>query len=134
MDRLQLDKLAQTYIQAQDEGATSADHPSWWAIQKFYDLEAECAELCWDAILKVIELHPSDHVLGMLGAGPLEDLIDSHGADFIDRIEDEARKTPAFMKVLSHVWEGGSDEVWLRIDKLINASIEPEPKTKKGPE
>lgn len=122
MDRSQLTEWALAYIQAQDEGATSADHPSWWAIQKFYDLEDAHADLCWDAILKVIELHPSDHVLGMLGAGPLEDLVDSHGGDFIDKIEDEARSNPAFVKALGNVWEAGSDEVWLRISKLINLS------------
>ncbi len=54
----------------------------------------------------------------MLAAGPLEDLIEYHGPDFIGRIEDEARRSAIFRELLGEVWESSTPEVWGRIEKL----------------
>jgi len=41
----------------------------------------------------------------VLSAGPIESLLAKHGANFIDRVEAEARNDPSFAKVLGGVWQ-----------------------------
>lgn len=42
--------------------------------------------------------------LGLMAAGPLEDVLRHPGAHFLERIADEARRTPRFRWMLSGVW------------------------------
>ena len=71
----------------------------------------------WQIILKVLSQSPSDKVIEVLAAGPLEDLINDYGARFIDRIENEARRNPAFRHLLGGVWESSAPDVWSRVEK-----------------
>lgn len=109
------------YISAQEgyEDRENRDELHW-AIQKFLDLEMEHPELCWDAILNILHREPSDKVKGILAAGPLEDLIEYHGPEYIEAIEEEARKNPDFRHLLGGVWESSTQEVWSRVLKARN--------------
>jgi len=79
-------------------------------------LEGELAEDCWQGILAVSNRNPSDYVMGILAALPLEDLIHYSGAEFIHRIEMEARKSPLFRILLYGVWQcGTSNDIWRRV-------------------
>ncbi|WP_425476665.1 DUF6869 domain-containing protein [Solilutibacter tolerans] len=80
------------------------------------ELVGPAAEECWDGILAVVERRPSEKVLGMLAAGPVEDLINHSGNEFIDRIEERSRRDPFFRQMLHGVWESGSREVWARVE------------------
>ena len=64
----------------------------------------------------VVRKKPSDWVLGMLAAGPVEDLLQQSGSQFIERIETEARRDPTFRSMLNGVWKSGSPEVWTRLE------------------
>ena len=47
----------------------------------------------------------------------MEDLIASHGADFIDRIEADADASPRFRYLLSGVWKSQTPALlWARIE------------------
>lgn len=72
-------------------------------------------EAVWGAILAIAEKTSNETVLGALAAGPLEDLIENHGATWIDRLEAEAKSNPRFKDLL--VWRSGTPEVWSRIEK-----------------
>jgi hypothetical protein len=74
-------------------------------------------EEIWQVILAVLDRTPSDIVLGNLAAGPLEDLVKHVGDQFVDRIELDARRSPAFRTLLGGVWRSGSDSDWSRIEK-----------------
>jgi hypothetical protein len=74
-------------------------------------------EDAWQIVLAVLSQKPSDEVIGILAAGPLEDLIQDQGAKFIERIENEARKNPAFRRLLGGVWQSGTPDVWARVEK-----------------
>ena len=116
---------AAAYVQAQllPQGSVDYDHPLWWTIERAQLPEAlERAEEVWEFILEVLSLNPPEEVLGMLGAGPLEDLLEDWGLQFIDRIETEASRSPRFRQVLSGVWELGPTEVWLRVQTLQAAA------------
>lgn len=55
--------------------------PLFWAVLMFMDLVEESPELCWQAILAILARKPNEKVLGILAAGPLEDLINDHGPE-----------------------------------------------------
>jgi hypothetical protein len=61
-------------------------------------------ERAWSFILLLIEHAPNEQALGWVGAGPLEDLLASHGAGLIARVEDLASRDRRFRSCLSHVW------------------------------
>jgi hypothetical protein len=58
-------------------------------------------------------------VLENLGAGPLEDLIEYHGADVIEEIEREAPDNESLVTALSCVWESGPEEIWWRVRAVV---------------
>ena len=77
-------------------------------------------ESAWQLILATIQDTPAEADLGVLGAGPLEDLLSHHGAAFIDRIEQEALRSARFRDVLAHVWKSQTDEiVWQRLENFV---------------
>lgn len=58
------------------------------------------------------------HILGNLGAGPLEDLLAQHGDALISEIEIEARNDRRFFWTLACVWQNSmSDELWSRVQR-----------------
>ena len=117
----EIDAWAAAYIEAAaSSDYAKDDYPLWWAIERFMVgviSEAAEAEDCWVAILVVLSRNPTDQVLGVLAAGPLEDLIDHHGPEFIERIELLARRDPAFRSLLRGVWKSSTPEIWERVEK-----------------
>lgn len=80
----------------------------------------EDPEAAWQLILATIRDTPPNADLVKLGAGPLENLLSAHGAQFIDRIEQESLANRRFRQVLAHVWKSNTkDEVWRRLSDLV---------------
>jgi hypothetical protein len=88
---------------------------NFWAWEEFERLGNEEPETAWSAILAVLDYTADKYTLGNLAAGPLEDLIDAHGEQFIERIELFARQNPTFKELLGGVWQSSTPEVWARI-------------------
>jgi hypothetical protein len=81
-------------------------------------------EEAWSLILEGIRRASSEQVLGLIGAGALENFLEHHGSVFIARVEREAANQ-RFRTALSHVWRSNiSDTVWRRIEKLQVGSTE----------
>lgn len=116
------DAWVTAYIEAQSSPQPALDdHPQWWAIKRFMDLnDLESAEEAWRAILQVVARQPPERVVGMLAAGPLEDLIQCWGPQFIERIEQAAWRSADFRALLGGVWESGVPEVWARIQRAAS--------------
>ncbi|WP_133502039.1 DUF6869 domain-containing protein [Cognatilysobacter terrigena] len=101
-----------------------------WAAMQSGDRqhdEAEVAIICavddliehsedlWRFILLALPMCAAEPAKGMLAAGPLEDLLQEHGAQFIDRVEQLAQAEPAFAALLAGVWlPAAQDAVTLR--------------------
>lgn len=118
MNEIDLHTWVSAWIHFQDTWDSKGEnHPLFWAAEKFFELNDRDPELCWKAILTILSRKPSTKVIGSLAAGPLEDLIQYHGPEFIDRIEEEARKNPDFRHLLGGVWESSSPAVWARIEE-----------------
>ncbi len=94
-----------------------------------YDLVEDDPALAWDAIKAVLSGYTEDdlfseerseaqRVVGNMAAGPLEDLLDKHGPDFIDTVETEARRDRRMEWALSIVWQSSMpNEIWTRIQR-----------------
>jgi hypothetical protein len=113
----EIDAWIAAYIEAQSlEKVIGPDHHCWWAVDRFMDMKTrEEAEAEWRAILGIFHRQPPQQVLDVLAAGPLEDLINSWGPDFIDRIEQTAWDDAQFRNLLTGVWESSSADVWSRV-------------------
>jgi hypothetical protein len=99
------------------EGSTERDESDW--ATDLYDLTYDDSETLWKLILAIHSKDQSPTIQQVLSAGPVEDLLDKHGADFISRIEIEARRDPAFAKLLGGVWKSGmSEDIWLRLQAV----------------
>lgn len=75
----------------------------------------------WKLILAAYAKDMSPRVFAVLAAGPLEDLLCNFGSNYINRIEELARKDPKFNELLGGVWKSSTpDDVWGRVTQLRN--------------
>ena len=81
-------------------------------------------EAAWQAVLRIMQHELSDEQISLLAAGPIEDLLAWHGAQFIDRIEAEAHRSPAFAHVLGGVWRHDMPhEIWQRVESARGGKV-----------
>jgi len=93
-----------------------------WAIESIAMWHYDQPAMLWQFILDTYTRDISDRVLGMIAAGPLEDLLAYCGDDFIDDVEELARKDPKFNKLLGGVWQNAmSDDLWNRVQRARNS-------------
>ncbi|MBA2731406.1 MAG: hypothetical protein H0U54_00795 [Acidobacteria bacterium] len=122
MDNSELQKVVDAWIAGQDAEEGSPPYKSnWWAIERVIDWGVlnYKPELLWRFILAALQQELSDSVVGNIAAGPLEDLLDKHGPDYIDRVEALARKDERFNHMLGGVWiDSMTDEVQERIKSV----------------
>jgi len=95
----------------------------FWAFSSVSDLIHEDPEKGWQMIEEIRRRDGSDHILSNLAAGPLEDLLSSHGSQFIDRIEAICEDDQQLRKLLGAVWQNGMpDPLWARIKAVAAPS------------
>ena len=81
-------------------------------------------ENAWQAVLRILEHDLSAEQISLLAAGPVEDLLSLHGAQFIDRIESEAQRNPAFAHVLGGVWRRNIPaQIWQRVESARGGKV-----------
>lgn len=99
------------------EDSRGSDHPLWWASERtIFILKPVDFETMWQFVIGVLARKPPAQLLGYLAAGPLEDMIAHFGDYFIERIEDTARRDPAFRDLLHGVWKNRTpDALWERV-------------------
>jgi len=69
--------------------------------------------LCLATILELlsrIPADPTDRHFQLLAAGPLEDLLSTHGESMIEEIDSLARRNPPFRLLLNGVWQSSFNE------------------------
>lgn len=80
-----------------------------WAVNDY-------PELAWQAIVTAMKQPRMQPYLGILAAGPLEDLLSLHGEAFIERVEKKAAAEQQFAWLLGGVWQYNmSEELWSRV-------------------
>lgn len=117
------EQIVNDFIAAHREGReVNGDDPRFAAIMELDRLAHDEPELGWNLILRILGQDQSDHVLEMLAAGPLEDLIQYHGPAFIERIETQAAANANFKHLLGGVWESSTPDIWSRVEKVRGAA------------
>ncbi|WP_252275353.1 DUF6869 domain-containing protein [Pseudomonas subflava] len=95
------------------------ENPYIIAFDEMLWLVANSPDAAWSAILDILQLDPPAQVQALLAAGPIEDLLFLHGAEFIERIEREARANSKFSLLLEGVSQlETAPDVWERFVKL----------------
>ncbi len=90
---------------------------------EFETLVNDQPEKAWEAVLAIASDPRAKPYLGLLAAGPLEDILADQGALFIDRVEAEARRSAAFRQLLAGVWQSTmSQEIWLRVQACAKSA------------
>jgi len=119
MDSQAIEDWAAAYIALQqDRGRSHDGHPLFWAERFMFPEDSASLEDCWAASLEILSRDPPESVIGILAAGPLEDLIDASDPYFIDRIELQARRDPAFRHLLGGVWASSTPSIWARVEAV----------------
>lgn len=119
---LPLDRLAERYLAylraGEDEAPPPDDHPDAWTSDLFFELTQDHPELGLAATVETIRICDTPEDVAVIAAGPLEDLIATHGAVLIDEIEDRAVRDPRFAYALTGVWPQGRDGtlLWARVE------------------
>ena len=87
-----------------------------------FDVMDLCLKGPWDKLWQLVQalaLLPDEanpEVLATLAAGPLEDLLDKAGPEYIAAVEDLALSTPRAARMLTGVWPSSiQPEVWDRV-------------------
>jgi hypothetical protein len=79
---------------------------------------AEEAERAWPIILALIAHAPNEEALSYIAAGPLENLVQHHAAQFADRLIGEAQLDARFLFTLGGVWG------WEKVPELHGRLVE----------
>jgi hypothetical protein len=94
-----MDKVARAFC----EHYRLSGAPDAWAAECVSELVMESPQMALDFILRALAVFETDEDLALLAAGPLEDLLDYHSQDIIDRLEAEAASSARFRLLLSGV-------------------------------
>lgn len=123
MDRPQVESIARAWVAMHHAPPDSEQYrDNFWAYEQIDELREEDPEACWRIIQVILHLDSSDEILSNLAAGPVEDLLGSHGEKFIERIETAASEDASFRKLLAAVWENNiPQEIWTRVKKVAGA-------------
>jgi hypothetical protein len=108
-----------TYHSEPPDGGVDTNDPNWWAVDAAMDAEHELGRI-WRLVQLLCELAaPDDPAVGMIGAGPVESMIQMHGGDAtLDLIEPAAEHNATLFAALTHVW-AFSDPVRPRIERYL---------------
>jgi len=85
-----------------------------WAVDEIDALVAGDPDTAWEVTRALLGQARSDEELAYIAAGPLEDLLKTHGPRVIDRIERECRNDERLQLALSGVWVRPDDPVFGR--------------------
>jgi len=125
MDNVQLRATAKAWIEFQELGSNPSaeqEAPLIWAYDAAHDLVARSPYLAWKFVLSVVELSKDERVLGMLAAGPVEDLLVGYGAEILPDVLSSLPSNPALRRVLAGVWTTRMDrEVARKIASIVGS-------------
>ncbi len=95
------------------------------AWEELNALVCDQPEAAWQIIERLWSLDQTDRMLALIAAGPLEDLLCRHGADFIERIEQLAVQDSVIRKMLGAVWGQNrmAEDVWQRLKAVAGPSF-----------
>ena len=93
-------ELVQTYLSL----AHGYTDETFWAFDRMVELMRDDPDEAWAVTKALIAQAANEEELAYVAAGPLEELLQEHGARFEKEIFIEARRDPTFRRALTGVW------------------------------
>ena len=123
LDLDEMGKIAETWIELYRFPEDSSEYDGrFWSHERLWELIRDDPETAWN-IIQIIRRDGSDLTLSNLAAGPLEDLLVTHGDQFIDRVEALAKHDAQFRKLLGATWQNSiPGTLWGRIKAVVGPS------------
>jgi hypothetical protein len=75
-----------------------------WLVEAMNYGPPDGPEQAWPIVIELVARAPDEHSLGMIGAGPLEDLACKHGSKFALRLIERTASDPRFRRDMQEVW------------------------------
>lgn len=114
------------WIKHQEETYDDEDSELHWTDDHLINLmiKGEIDEL-WEFVLRTYRKDLSQEVIGILAAGPLEDVLAAKGEEYIGRVEILAGNDSKFRYLLGGVWQNSmTDEVWGRVTMVAEKWVQ----------
>jgi hypothetical protein len=95
------------------------------ALSEFAGIRASVTlEDAWLLTLRLLDAAPNDKVLGVIGASPIELLLDRDPVLVTSWIEDEAQNNVKLRRALSHTWQSSvPNDLYTRIKQLAQDDL-----------
>lgn len=94
---------------------------AWWAVELMFAWERGSPDRAWPVILELVAHSNDNRDLGVVAAGPMEDVLAFNGPAVIDRVEERAREDRRFQLMLSGVWRFQiAPDIWERVQTLVD--------------
>ena len=113
-----LEALAKACATTDPENAFELDDDPWRHLSELVEDDAASA---LSVARRITELTDDAHMLSVLGAGPIEELLQRHPAT-VDAVLLDARRSSSFRKAFRSVWTGAlPPAVKAKVDEAIAA-------------
>ncbi len=113
-------ELAPLWVEIMGSSELDREKDENWSV--LFDFQCELARedplKALDLVKAVLAIEDNPHLLGLLAAGLLEDLLPPEDGPVVDAVVAEAEQNPRFRHLLGGVWFSGlSEEVTARLEK-----------------
>lgn len=115
---LSLSELAAKWVEIKSRSDVEIEHDDHWYDLMDYQSELTSSDpmKALELVKAILEIEDNPHLLGLLSAGMLEDLIPARDGPVVDAVVGEASRNPQFQDLLCGVWfDGMSSEVAARL-------------------
>ena len=96
----ELDVVANTYFRRCFEGRDE----DYWAWEDVYEWCREDLRKGWQITLRLLDVASSKKALSHVAAGPIEDLVNSHGLAAVNKIEEECKTNKRLLYTLTRAY------------------------------
>jgi hypothetical protein len=113
------DHLVRGYLEFADKVVNGDCDASQWAMEAVDELVRNNPDSAWSIIVKVIAGAEDDRVLAFVAAGPLENLLETHGTRVMKYVEELAKSDRKFRRALTGVWLSSPSDMARKIETLV---------------
>jgi hypothetical protein len=112
-------RLVRGYLEFAYKVVSGDRNAPQWAMEAVDELVRDNPDTAWSIIVKLIAGATDDRVLAFVAAGPLEDLLQTHGPRVMNYVEELAKSDRKFRRALTAVWISSPSDIAQKIETLV---------------